>query len=88
MREEEREDGRGDDPEGGPGGNGEVAVAKSSVAISSLLTTGFPQEEQKRTFPESSVPQNAQFTIGISRYRILQIAVRTSAAADGSEPEV
>jgi len=59
--------------------------------MSSLVTTGFPQEEQKRTFSESSVPQNAQFTIGISRYRILQIELqpsdirlRTSAKAYGS----
>jgi hypothetical protein len=47
-------------------------VAKSRVATSSVSTTGFPQEEQKRTFAGNSVPQNTQFDMKISRYRIPQ----------------
>ncbi len=77
-----REDDRGVEPEGGRIGRGEVAVAKSRVATSSVLTTGFPQEGQKRTLTESSVPQKAQFDIRISRYRITQapdLRLRTSA---------
>ncbi len=31
------------------------------VASSSLLTAGFPQEEQKRTFAASSEPQEGQW---------------------------
>ena len=41
-------------------GNGEVAVAKSRVAKSSVLVAGLPQDEQKRMFADSSVPQKAQ----------------------------
>jgi hypothetical protein len=48
-RELERED-------GGRGGVGEAAVAKSIVAISSLFPAGAPQDEQKRTVSASSVP--------------------------------
>jgi hypothetical protein len=70
--EEEPDDGRGDDPEDGRGGNGDVAVAKSSVATSSVSTTGLPQEEQKRTSAANSVPQKAQFDMKNSRYRISQ----------------
>src|SRR5947209_9665040 len=71
VREEERED---EAPDEARGGCGDVEVAKSSVATSSVSTTGFPQEEQKRTFDESSVPQNTQFDIGILRYRITHAA--------------
>jgi hypothetical protein len=70
--EDERDEGRGDDPEDGRGDNGDVAVAKSRVATSSVFTTGLPQEEQKRTFADNSVPQNTQFDMKISRYRIPQ----------------
>jgi hypothetical protein len=70
--EEERDDERGEEPVGERGGSGDVAVAKSRVATSSVFTTGFPQEEQKRMLAESSVPQKAQLDMGISRYRITQ----------------
>ena len=70
--EDDRDEGRGDDPEDGRGDNGDVAVAKSSVATSSVSTTGLPQEEQKRTLAGNSVPQNTQFDMKISRYRIPQ----------------
>jgi len=70
VREEDRDEGRGDDPDVGRCGRGEVAVAKSRVATSSVFTTGFPQEGQKRGLAESSVPQNAQLDIEFSRYRI------------------
>jgi len=79
MREDERDDGRGDDPDGGRGGSGEVAVAKSIVAMSSEVTTALPHDGQNRTLGESSVPQNAQFNIGFSRYRIPQNGPQTSA---------
>lgn len=82
MREEERDEGRGDAPEGGRGGSGDVAVAKSSVAMSSVVTTALPQDEQKRTLGESSVPQNAQFNIGFSRYSIPQIGPRIVLTSD------
>jgi len=75
--EDEWDEPRGDDPEDGRGDNGDVAVAKSRVATSSVSTTGFPQEEQKRTFAgnsvaDNSVPQKAQLDMTISRYRIPQ----------------
>jgi hypothetical protein len=70
--EDEPEEGRGDDPEDGRGDNGDVAVAKSRVATSSVSTIGLPQEEQKRTFADNSVPQKTQFDMKISRYRISQ----------------
>src|ERR1700739_4244286 len=70
--EDEWDEARGDDPEDGRGDNGDVAVAKSRVATSSVLTTGLPQEKQKRTFADNSVPQNTQFDMKISRYRISQ----------------
>src|ERR1700739_2650376 len=70
--EDEWDEARGDDPEDGRGDNGDVAVAKSRVATSSVSTTGLPQEEQKRTFAGNSVPQNTQFDMKISRYRIPQ----------------
>jgi hypothetical protein len=50
-----------DEPEVGRGdGSGDVTVAKSRVAASSLFDTGLPQEEQKRTSFDNSVPQVAQ----------------------------
>src|ERR1700756_4528704 len=70
--EDEWDEARGDDPEDGRGDNGDVAVAKSRVATSSVSTTGFPQEEQKRTFADNSVPQKTQLDMKISRYRIPQ----------------
>jgi hypothetical protein len=42
--------------DGGRGGSGDVAVGKSSVARSSVFSTGLPQAEQKRTLAESSEP--------------------------------
>jgi hypothetical protein len=57
---EAREDDRDDDEDGGRGGNGEVAVAKSSVAMSSVFPTDAPQAEQKRPFVGRSVPQAEQ----------------------------
>jgi hypothetical protein len=41
------------------GGKGEVAVAKSRVAMSSVFEAGLPQEEQKRTSFRNSDPQFA-----------------------------
>jgi len=70
VREDDRDEGRGEDPDGGRCGRGEVAVAKSRVATSSVFTTGFPQDGQKRGLAESSVPQKAQLDIEFSRYRI------------------
>lgn len=52
MRDDRDDD---DDDEIGLGGSGEVAVAKSMVARSSLLMVGAPQAEQKRTFAGKSV---------------------------------
>jgi hypothetical protein len=46
--------------EAGRGGNGEVAVAKSRVARSSVLLAGAPQAEQKRPVAAMSVPQDEQ----------------------------
>jgi hypothetical protein len=60
---EARDDDRYDDELGGRGGKGEVAVAKSSVAISSVLPTDAPQAEQKRPFVGTSVPQAEQLGI-------------------------
>jgi hypothetical protein len=85
--EDEPEEGRGDDPEDGRGDNGDVAVAKSRVATSSELTTGLPQEEQKRTSADNSVPQKTQFDMKISRYRIPQrgnFRLRARLASRGS----
>lgn len=44
-------------------GSGDVAVAKSRVAMLSVFSTGFPQAEQKRTLSDSSVAQNGHFTV-------------------------
>jgi hypothetical protein len=60
---EARDDDRDDDEEGARGGKGEVAVAKSSVAMSSVLPTDAPQAEQKRPFVGTSVPQEEQLGI-------------------------
>jgi hypothetical protein len=57
---EARDDDRDDEEDGGCGGKGEVAVAKSSVAISSVLPTDAPQAEQKRPVVGTSVPQAEQ----------------------------
>lgn len=71
-----RDEERGDEAraeDGGRGGKGEAAVAaKSRVAMSSVLTTGFPQEEQKRVFEDSSVPQKTQLGMEFSRYSLNQ----------------
>ncbi len=64
---EGRDDGFPEDPDAGRGGNGEVAVAKSSVATSSVFATGLPQAEQKATLSGSSVPQFEHLTMKISR---------------------
>ena len=53
-------DGREDDFDEGRGGKGDEAVAKSSVAMSSVLETGMPQAEQKRTLSDKAVPQLEQ----------------------------
>jgi hypothetical protein len=45
-------------------------VAKSSVARSSVFPAEAPQEEQKRTLLESSVPQEAHLAIIFSRYSL------------------
>lgn len=46
--------------EGGFGGSGDVAVVKSRVGISSELSTGLPQAEQKRTLSPKALPQEEQ----------------------------
>jgi hypothetical protein len=66
--------GRDVELDGGRGGNGEVAVAKSSVAMSSVFPTGTPHEEQKRTLADNSEPQDKHLGMKISRYRINQAA--------------
>jgi hypothetical protein len=53
-------EGREDDFDEGRGGKGEEAVAKSSVAISSVFAIGVPQAEQKRTLSDNAVPQLEQ----------------------------
>src|SRR5271165_5712129 len=68
---EGREDERDDDAEGGRGGvggSGDVAVAKSMVAMSSVfgmgaLPVGAPQAEQKRTLLGKSAPQEIHLAI-------------------------
>src|SRR5208282_1656286 len=52
--------GRDELEEAGRGGKGEVAVAKSSVATSSVLLAGVPHAEQKRPVDGTSVPQDEQ----------------------------
>ena len=42
-----------------------MTVAKSRVATSSVVTTGFPQERQKRALADNSVPQKAQLDMQI-----------------------
>jgi len=69
---EGRDDDFPEDPDAGRGGNGEVAVAKSSVATSSVFETGLPQAEQKATLFGSSVPQFEHLTMKISRSSLLQ----------------
>jgi hypothetical protein len=62
VREEERDEELFDD--GGRGGRGDVAVAvRSMVGASSVLDTGAPQDEQKRTLFDSSRPQDAHFAM-------------------------
>jgi hypothetical protein len=63
-------DGRDELEEAGRGGKGEVAVAKSSVAISSELEAGVPQAEQKRPAAGMSVPQAEQAGMNFSRYSL------------------
>jgi hypothetical protein len=53
-------EGREDDFDVGRGGNGDEAVAKSSVARSSVFETGIPQTEQKRPLSDKAVPQLEQ----------------------------
>src|ERR1035441_516673 len=56
-------EGRDEDADAARGGNGEVDVAKSSVATSSVFEAGLPQEEQKRTWLESSVPHDVHLAM-------------------------
>jgi len=61
-----------DEEEAGFGGNGVAEVAKSIVAsLSALLRealpVGTPQDEQNRPFPGTSVPQDVQRGMKISR---------------------
>jgi hypothetical protein len=53
-------EGQEGDFEMGRGGNGDEAVAKSSVARSSVFGIGVPQAEQKRTLSDKAVPQLEQ----------------------------
>jgi hypothetical protein len=66
-------EGREEDFDAGRGGNGEVDVAKSSVATSSVFATGFPQDEQKPTLFDRSVPQVAHLAMKNSRYSLSQM---------------
>lgn len=59
--------------EAGRCGSGELDVAKSIVAISSVFEAGFPQEEQKRTSPNNSAPQLEHLDMKISRYSLTQM---------------
>ena len=45
-------------------------MAKSSVARSSVFEAGRPQEEQKRTLFDNSVPQVEHLAMKISRYSL------------------
>jgi len=64
-----RDDG-GREDDGGRGGNGEVEVAKSSVAMSSVFEVGLPQAEQKATLSGKAVPQFEHLVMKISRYSL------------------
>ena len=68
----DRDEEEDDDPGFGRGGKGEVAVAKSSVAKSSVFETGRPQEEQKRALLAKSVPQLEHLAMKNSRYSLNQ----------------
>jgi hypothetical protein len=71
-------EGRGEEADFGRGGNGEVAVAKSSVATSSVFEAGLPQAEQKRTLFSNSAPQLEHLAMKISRYSLNQdLGLRT-----------
>ena len=54
---EGRDDECDPDRDGNLGRNGEVDVAKSSVATSSVFDTGRPQDEQKATLSDNAIPQ-------------------------------
>lgn len=69
MELEDRDDG-GREDDGGRGGSGEVEVAKSSVAMSSVFEVGLPQAEQKATLSGNSVPQFEHLAMEISRYSL------------------
>jgi hypothetical protein len=64
----------------GRGGSGELEVAKSIVAISSVFEVGFPQEEQKRASPNNSAPQLEHLDMTISRYSLTQMHFRPQVA--------
>jgi hypothetical protein len=79
-------EGRDEDADFGRGGNGEVAVAKSSVATSSVFEVARPQAEQKRTLFSNSAPQLEHLAMKISRYSLTQtldIGPQTSAFSRG-----
>jgi hypothetical protein len=59
--------------EAGRGGSGEVAVAKSRVATSSVLPAGAPQAEQKRPVAAMTVPQDEQGGMNFSRYSLPRV---------------
>jgi hypothetical protein len=63
-------EGRDEDVEAGRGGSGEGAVAKSSVATSSVLPAGAPQAEQKRPLAGTSVPQDEHEGMSFSGYSL------------------
>ena len=71
LREEERDD----DEEGGLG---EVAVATSIVAISSLLATGAPHDEQNRMASDSSTPHEKHLAMAFPATGYLRPQPRTS----------
>lgn len=65
-----------EDEEGGfgRGGSGEVAVAKSRVAASSVSETGRPHDEQKAALVDKSLPQVEHFGMKNSRYSLNQLS--------------
>ncbi len=76
-----------DDFDSGRGGNGEVAVAKSSVAMSSVFAAGAPHPEQKRMPSDNSVPQLEHLAMKNSRYSLLQTGTSDFRLKSGGETE-
>jgi len=66
--------------EGGRGGSGDVAVASRSIVAMSpvpVFEAGLPQDEQKRTLFDNSVPQAKHLAMNFSRYSLPQTLIRS-----------